>query len=115
MCFWGGGYKYKTQHFNKTVAQTSASLLFISVASLLIPAAFVGSIHSANSESSADLTSDILAISRATAIILLILYFSYLLFQVRNQRNISSFFLELWLINLEQKKAKIFLCYNISF
>jgi Ca2+:H+ antiporter len=83
MCFWGGGYYYKVQQFNKTVAQTSASLLFISVASLLIPASFYGSIRSANSENNSDLTKDILAISRATSIILLILYFSYLFFQVR--------------------------------
>ncbi|CEP09582.1 hypothetical protein [Parasitella parasitica] len=81
MCFWGGGYYNKTQYFNKTVAQTSASLLFISVASLLIPAAFYGSIRSTNVESSSDLTLDILNISRATSIILLILYFSYLFFQ----------------------------------
>ena len=82
MCFWGGGYYFKTQYFNKTVAQTSASLLFISVASLLIPASFYGSIHSTNTESSGELTQDILNISRATSVILLILYFSYLLFQV---------------------------------
>ncbi|KAI8644385.1 calcium/proton exchanger [Parasitella parasitica] len=83
MCFWGGGYYHKTQYFNKTVAQTSASLLFISVASLLIPAAFYGSIHSTNAVSSGDLTLDILSISRATSIILLILYFSYLFFQLK--------------------------------
>jgi Ca2+:H+ antiporter len=82
MCFWGGGYYFKTQYFNKTVAQTSASLLFISVASLLIPASFYGSIHSTNTESSGELTQDILNISRATSVILLILYFSYLFFQV---------------------------------
>ena len=82
MCFWGGGYYYKTQTFNKTVAQTSASLLFISVASLLIPASFYGSIRSENSENAKELSNDILSISRATSIILLILYFSYLFFQV---------------------------------
>lgn len=88
MCFWGGGYYHKTQHFNKTVAQTSASLLFISVASLLIPASFYGSIRSANSENSSDLTSDILNISRATAIILLVLYFSYLFFQLKTHNHL---------------------------
>ncbi|KAG1440539.1 hypothetical protein G6F56_011878 [Rhizopus delemar] len=67
MCFWGGGYYYKTQHFNKTVAQTSASLLFISVASLLIPASFYGSITSAQSESATALAEGILKISRATS------------------------------------------------
>ncbi|KAG0783923.1 hypothetical protein G6F21_010230 [Rhizopus arrhizus] len=81
MCFWGGGYFYKVQRFNQTVAQTSASLLFISVASLLIPASFYGSIMEDASESGLDLTRDILKISRATSVILLILYFSYIFFQ----------------------------------
>ncbi|ORE09510.1 calcium/proton exchanger [Rhizopus microsporus var. microsporus] len=88
MCFWGGGYYYKEQHFNKTVAQTSASLLFISVASLLIPASFYGSITSARSESNEDLTQDILRISRATSVILLVLYFSYIFFQVRTHKHL---------------------------
>lgn len=82
MCFWGGGYYYKAQYFNKTVAQTSSSLLFISVASLLIPAAFYGSIQSEHSETKAELSDDILNISRATAVILLVIYFAYLFFQV---------------------------------
>jgi Ca2+:H+ antiporter len=88
MCFWGGGYYHKTQRFNQTVAQTSASLLFISVASLLIPAAFYASIKSATTtemtqEQKVEYSQDILNISRATSVILLVLYFAYLLFQVK--------------------------------
>ncbi|KAI9276071.1 calcium/proton exchanger [Sporodiniella umbellata] len=90
MCFWGGGYYYKAQHFNKTVAQTSASLLFISVASLLIPASFYGSITSARSESPGQLKEGILKISRATSIILLVLYFSYIFFQLRTHKELFS-------------------------
>ncbi|KAI8967429.1 Sodium/calcium exchanger protein-domain-containing protein [Mycotypha africana] len=91
MCFWSGGYYHKAQFFNKTVAQTSASLLFISVASLMIPAAFYGSIHLTSSttvESASELTQAILSISRATSIILLILYFSYLYFQLRTHKHL---------------------------
>ena len=80
MCFWFGGIKYTEQRFNETVAQTSASLLFIATTSLLLPAAFYASVG--NKETSEELTSDILNISRATSIILLIIYFSYLFFQV---------------------------------
>ncbi|SAM02076.1 hypothetical protein [Absidia glauca] len=79
MCFWLGGYRYKEQVFNVTVAQTSASLLFIATASLLLPAAFYGS--TLQSVSSAAEVHDILAISRATSILLLIIYASYLFFQ----------------------------------
>ena len=80
MCFWFGGIRYQEQRFNETVAQTSASLLFIATTSLLLPAAFHASVGS--TETTEDLTSDILNISRATSIILLIIYFSYLFFQV---------------------------------
>ncbi|KAG1155665.1 hypothetical protein G6F37_008336 [Rhizopus arrhizus] len=89
MCFWGGGYYHKTQHFNKTVAQTSASLLFISVASLLIPASFYGSITSAQSESASALADGILKISRATSIIMLVLYFSYIFFQLKTHKHLT--------------------------
>lgn len=82
MSFFCGGLRYKEQKFNITAAQTSASLLFISVVSLLLPAAFYGS--TVNAETAAKERSDILNISRATSIILLIIYFAYLVFQVRN-------------------------------
>ncbi|KAI8343648.1 Sodium/calcium exchanger protein-domain-containing protein [Chlamydoabsidia padenii] len=79
MCFWLGGYRYKEQVFNVTVAQTSSGLLFIATSSLLMPAAFYGS--TLQSVSSAAEVHDILAISRATSILLLIIYASYLFFQ----------------------------------
>ncbi|KAG0768902.1 hypothetical protein G6F16_001596 [Rhizopus arrhizus] len=79
MCFLCGGYKYKEQTFNATAAQTSASLLFTSVVSLLLPAAFYGS--TIDTESQDVERTDILDISRGTAIILLIIYFAYLVFQ----------------------------------
>lgn len=81
MCFWVGGYKYKEQVFNVTVAQTSSGLLFIATSSLLLPAAFYGSTLQA--VDSAREVHDILAISRATSVLLLIIYSSYLFFQVK--------------------------------
>ncbi|KAI8100038.1 calcium/proton exchanger [Halteromyces radiatus] len=86
MCFWFGGYRYKEQTFNVTAAQTSASLLFIATASLLLPAAFYGS--SLGSESTTSVKSDVLIISRATSIILLIIYFAYLFFQLRTHKHL---------------------------
>ncbi|KAI8142801.1 calcium/proton exchanger [Fennellomyces sp. T-0311] len=86
MCFWFGGIRYQEQKFNETVAQTSASLLFIATTSLLLPAAFHASVGSA--ETTEDLTSDILNISRATSIILLVIYFSYLFFQLRTHKDL---------------------------
>ncbi|CAO3616195.1 unnamed protein product [Cunninghamella echinulata] len=86
MCFFFGGYKYKEQTFNVTAAQTSASLLFISTASLLLPAAFYGSTY--GSENKNVVNSDILIISRATSIILLVIYISYLWFQLKTHQHL---------------------------
>ncbi|CEG83062.1 Putative Calcium/proton exchanger [Rhizopus microsporus] len=86
MCFLCGGYKHKEQVFNATAAQTSASLLFISVVSLLLPAAFYGS--TINTESEDREKTDILDISRGTAIILLIIYFAYLFFQLKTHKSL---------------------------
>ncbi|CAO3608625.1 unnamed protein product [Cunninghamella blakesleeana] len=86
MCFFGGGIKFKEQTFNVTAAQTSASLLFIATASLLLPAAFYGSTH--GSESQNTVNYDILVISRATSIILLVIYISYLWFQLKTHKHL---------------------------
>ncbi|ORZ05790.1 calcium/proton exchanger [Absidia repens] len=86
MCFWLGGYRFKEQVFNVTVAQTSAGLLFIATASLLMPAAFYGS--TLYTVSSAAEVHDILAISRATSILLLVIYASYLFFQLRTHKQL---------------------------
>ncbi|CAO3657812.1 unnamed protein product [Umbelopsis ramanniana] len=91
MCFFFGGLKYKEQSFNVTAAQTSASLLFIATSSLLLPAAFYGSVYGLSNESKANVTTEILNISRATSIILLIIYAGFLFFQLKTHK---SFFLE---------------------
>ncbi|KAI8580080.1 hypothetical protein K450DRAFT_239285 [Umbelopsis ramanniana AG] len=91
MCFFFGGLKFKEQSFNVTAAQTSASLLFIATSSLLLPAAFYGSAYGLSNENKADVTKEILSISRATSIILLIIYAGFLFFQLKTHK---SFFLE---------------------
>jgi len=40
MCFFFGGLNREQQFFNKTVAQTAASLLALAVGSLIIPTAY---------------------------------------------------------------------------
>ena len=84
MCFAAGGYYFKTQEFNQTAAQTSSSLMTLACISLIIPAAFNFAIES---EGNIDATSEIvkeelLNLSRGTAIVLLIIYILYLIFQV---------------------------------
>lgn len=86
MCFWFGGIRFKEQNFNVTAAMTSASLLFIATISLLLPASFYASVY--GTETNAQVTADILKISRATSVLLLVIYFAYLFFQVKTFGNI---------------------------
>jgi Ca2+:H+ antiporter len=74
MCFFFGGLRRTEQFFNITVAQTAASLLALAVASIIIPTAFdLGSTTT---------NVPIAAISRGTAVILLVVYGCYLYFQL---------------------------------
>lgn len=84
MCFAAGGFYYQEQEFNMTVAQTMSSLMAVGTTSLLLPAAFHLAVPS-----SASLDSEILFLSRGTAIILLIIYCLYLFFQLKTH---ASFF-----------------------
>lgn len=80
-CFVFGGYNRIQQSFNQTAAQTMSSLLAISCASLLIPAAFRATIPYSKNEDWV-IQDKILALSRGTAIILLIVYVLFLVFQL---------------------------------
>ncbi|KAK4200047.1 putative calcium transporter [Triangularia verruculosa] len=79
MCFLFGGLRFREQIYNSTVTQTSASLLALSVMSLLIPTVFHASF-------SKILTADnkVLQISRGTSVILLLVYLLYLVFQLKS-------------------------------
>ncbi|KAF9186903.1 hypothetical protein BGZ51_001693 [Haplosporangium sp. Z 767] len=81
-CFVCGGFKFQSQTFNQTAAQTSASLLALSCLSLLIPAAF----HATASE--IDQTSNIKHLSYGTSIVLLVVYILYLIFQLKTHTHL---------------------------
>lgn len=74
MCFFFGGVNRPKQHFNVTVAQTASSLLALSIGSLIIPTAF---------QRFGETTAGVAEISRGTAVILLVVYACYLLFQLK--------------------------------
>lgn len=64
--------------YNTLVAQTSASMLTVSVAWLLISAAFHATFPGEDRDEQ-----NTLKISRASSIVLLLVYFSYLFFQLK--------------------------------
>ncbi|PVG01865.1 calcium/proton exchanger [Serendipita vermifera] len=75
MCFLAGGLRFHEQGYGVRIAQQQISLLSLCVFSISIPAAFTSSVRVLQEH-------EILAISRATAIILLICYIAFLVFQL---------------------------------
>ncbi|KAH0543029.1 hypothetical protein FGG08_002637 [Glutinoglossum americanum] len=90
MCFFAGGLTRVEQSPNVAVAQTSSSLLVISVGSLVIPTAFHAwsSDYSHTTDPAGD--TGIAEISRGTAVILLIVYGCYLFFQFKSHTALYS-------------------------
>ncbi|OAA47588.1 Sodium/calcium exchanger membrane region [Metarhizium rileyi] len=83
-CFLLGGLRRREQFFNHTVAQTSASLLTLAAASVIVPSVF-------NLSASANISQgDIAKLSRGTAVILLIVYAAYLFFQLHTHHEVFS-------------------------
>ncbi|KAF9160251.1 hypothetical protein DFQ26_005724 [Actinomortierella ambigua] len=83
-CFLFGGLKYQVQTFNQTAAQTSASLLALSCMSMLIPAAFLASKPNIDSAHNIDY------LSYGTAIVILLVYVVYLIFQLRTHSHLYA-------------------------
>lgn len=88
-CFIAGGLTRVQQTFNQTVAQTMSSLMALATAGLLIPAAFHASVPSSKGkfpDPSSDADLKILSLSRGVAVVLLILYILYLVFQLKTHK-----------------------------
>ncbi|KAL7423945.1 hypothetical protein Q5752_001530 [Cryptotrichosporon argae] len=92
MSFFAAGFYYSESTFQATAAQASSSLMTLACITLILPAAY----HASSSDAPLTLfapdsapdppTKDLhalLALSRGTAIILLLTYFAYLFFQLR--------------------------------
>lgn len=86
MSFFLGGINRIKQDFNTTVAQTASSLLFLAVSSLIIPTAFESWANTNTDKTTTNqpLVSGVPELSHATAVILLIIYASYLFFQLKS-------------------------------
>ena len=82
MSFFFGGFLRTEQFFNQTAATTAASLLVLSVASVIIPTAFDQYINTSNLP--------IAELSRGTAVMLLLVYGCYLYFQLKTHSAIYA-------------------------
>ena len=85
-CFLAGGLRYQEQTFNGTVASTMSSLMTVSTASLIIPATLYAVMQQSNAD--VDKDQNIAILSHGTAIILLILYVLYLIFQLKTHAKL---------------------------
>lgn len=92
MAFFLGGANRFEQAFNTTVAQTAASLLFLSVSALIIPTAFEAWAQTGNDRTTSNqpLVSGVPELSHATAVILLGIYGAYLFFQLKSHVTIYT-------------------------
>lgn len=87
MCFFAGGIRFSEQAFSITAAQLNSSLLIMSVIAILIPAGF----HAAFSNLGDSVEGpDVLKMSRGIAVILLIIYAAYLVFQLWTHPHLYS-------------------------
>ena len=84
-CFVAGGIRYHEQAFNSTVASTMSSLMAVASASLIIPATLYAVLSDTHEGTRKD---NILVLSHGTAIILLLIYISYLFFQLKTHSDL---------------------------
>ncbi|KAI8464495.1 MAG: cation exchanger 1 [Monoraphidium minutum] len=81
-CFFFGGLRYQVQSFNATANQATSSLLFLSCIAIIIPTAATNLGGGGGSQEA------ILSISRGTAVVLLIIYACYLVFQLKSHHDL---------------------------
>ncbi|KAI0150359.1 Calcium/proton exchanger [Xylariaceae sp. FL1272] len=90
-CFLCGGFNRPEQYFNTTVAQTAASLLALAVSSLIVPTIFS---HTPDFYTDDEVTSlpsyAVPQLSHGVALILLLVYASYLFFQLKTHSDMFA-------------------------
>ncbi|OCH90758.1 calcium/proton exchanger [Obba rivulosa] len=93
--FLAGGLKYPESSFQVTAAQTSSSLMTLACITLVIPAAYHNAfqIEDGCTRPDCDILAGLLAISRGTAVLLLLVYMAYIFFQLQTHSYLfkSSF------------------------
>ena len=95
-CFFVGGLYHKEQTFHSIISEVGSGILLVAGFGLLIPSAFYSALHgSVNSRFTEQKLSDnVLSISHATAIILMISFVIYIVFNAFSHDNIFKDILE---------------------
>ena len=90
MCFFFGGLNRPKQNFNLTVANTASSILALAVGALIIPSAWETFAPNPTDGGSGKKQSNMVAFSRGVAILLLMVYGCYLLFQLKTHVDLYN-------------------------
>ncbi|KAI9873168.1 MAG: hypothetical protein M1830_008215 [Pleopsidium flavum] len=94
MCFFVGGMKRDEQVFDEAISEVGSGLLLVAGFGLLIPSAFFTALSGSPSITESLLRERVLTISRATAVILLVSFLTYVWFQMRTHHSIYDKVLE---------------------
>ncbi|KAJ5084278.1 hypothetical protein NUU61_008857 [Penicillium alfredii] len=96
MCFFVGGLRREEQVFHEAVSEVGTGLLLVAGFGLLIPTAFFSAWRNNTNQhyTLEKLSQDVLMISRATSVILLIAFVAYLVFNLHSHNSIYDEVLE---------------------
>ncbi|KAL8904412.1 MAG: hypothetical protein Q9207_003275 [Kuettlingeria erythrocarpa] len=95
-CFFAGGLRREEQEFDPAISEVGSGLLLTAGFGLMIPAAFFASLRGSTSvdDTPEHLASQVLDISRVTAVVLFIAFLLYTWFQMRTHHSIYDAVLE---------------------
>ncbi|ORX39898.1 Sodium/calcium exchanger protein-domain-containing protein [Kockovaella imperatae] len=92
MSFFASGFYYHESTFQMTAAQASSSLMTLACITLILPAAYhaseTGNLSFVEDSTESGTSHGLLILSRGTAIILLLTYIGYLIFQLRTHSQL---------------------------
>lgn len=97
LCFFVSGLRRDESHFSETVSEAGSGLLLTAGFGLAVPTVFSNAFQNTTGESTAAVasTSDVLAVSRITAVALIIAYCVYVWFMGRTHHGIYEAIFEL--------------------
>ncbi len=95
-CFFAGGLRREEQEFDPAISEVGSGLLLTAGFGLMIPAAFFTSLsgNTAVDDTPEHLASQVLDISRVTAVVLFVAFLLYTWFQMRTHHSIYDAVLE---------------------
>ncbi|THV86971.1 putative vacuolar cation/proton exchanger 2 [Aureobasidium pullulans] len=94
LCFFFGGLRREDQTFHDVVSDTGSNLMLVAGMALVIPVIFSNALTGRENLTVERLEAEVLRISRATAIVLLVAYAVYIFFQMKSHHGLYDDILE---------------------